>query len=44
PNATTQDKKGALDELDKNEREQAYEDKKEEIKETKKEVAKDNLF
>ncbi|CAG8541934.1 314_t:CDS:2 [Cetraspora pellucida] len=42
PKATTQDKKDALDELDKNEGEQSYEDKKEQIKEAKKEVAKDN--
>jgi hypothetical protein len=42
PNATTQEKKEALDDLDKNEGEQAYEEKKEQIKETKKELARDN--
>ncbi|CAG8630935.1 9512_t:CDS:10, partial [Ambispora leptoticha] len=42
PNATIQDKKNALGELDKNEGEQAYEEKKEQIKEAKTEVAKVN--
>jgi hypothetical protein len=42
PNATIQDKKDALENLDKNEGEQALEDNKEETKQIKQEVAEDN--
>ncbi|MCE8169297.1 MAG: hypothetical protein I3273_04200 [Candidatus Moeniiplasma glomeromycotorum] len=42
PNATVQEKKDALENLDKNEGESSYEGKKKEIKEIKKEVARDN--